>query len=235
MTSHQITIRSGNRKTGPISTVIVDNKTCPDACPLKANGCYAEYSHVGALWQAISGAKPGDSIKHGKASIRVHSLSDLCRAIVDDFTRLWRYGVAGDLPGKGDRIDRRKLSLIVSANAVARKLGFAYTHKPMTSKANREAIKDAIANGFTINLSGNNPKHADELADLGIAPVVTILPEHQTENTTTPKGRTIVVCPAVTQGLTCLECKLCARANRTTIIGFPAHGAGKARASEVAA
>jgi hypothetical protein len=33
----------------------------------------------------------------------------------------------------------------------------------------------AVAAGFTVNLSADNPAHADQLMALGIAPVVTVL------------------------------------------------------------
>ena len=39
---------------------------------------------------------------------------------------------------------------------------------------NRRLIAAAIKAGFTINLSANNPMHADRLAELGIASVVTV-------------------------------------------------------------
>ncbi len=81
--------------------------------------------------------------------------------------------------------------------------------------------------GFRINLSGNSLEHADELADLHIAPVTVILPPGTTGNTKTPKGRTVVVCPInTTEGITCATCQLCSRM-RSTIIGFPATGGMK--------
>jgi hypothetical protein len=104
-----------------------------------------------------------------------------------------------------------------------------YTHYDvLTNLANREAIQDANANGFRINLSANSIDHADQLADLRIAPVTVILPPATTANTTTPKGRTVVVCPInTTEGVTCATCQLCSRM-RSTIIGFPATGGMKA-------
>lgn len=145
---------------------------------------------------------------------------------------LWRHNQAGDLPGIGDTIDTAALAALVSANR--NKKGFTYTHKPTTA-ANVAAIKDANANGFTINLSGNNLAHADQLAELNAGPVVVVLPADQTGNTKTPAGRKVVVCPAsIRDDVSCATCKLCAISNRTAIIGFPAHGAAKRKASNVA-
>ena len=106
--------------------------------------------------------------------------------------------------------------------------------------------------GFMINLSGDNPAHADSLADLGIAPVVTVLGRAyarravrhrfkrrrdewaetigEWRNRTaslpryTPAGRRIAVCPATYSDATCKSCGACARV-RDAVIGFPAHGA----------
>ena len=147
--------------------------------------------------------------------------------------QLWRHNQAGDLPGLGDAIDVRALSELVSANVG--KKGFTYTHKPLANERNREAIRKANAKGFTINLSANNLAHADTLADLGIAPVVTVLPT-DTEGKTlnTPKGRKVIVCPATYRDdITCKSCGLCQK-NRAAIVGFPAHGVSKKRASAIA-
>jgi hypothetical protein len=40
----------------------------------------------------------------------------------------------------------------------------------------RFLLGEAIDGGLMLNLSGNNPSHADVLADLDLAPAVTILP-----------------------------------------------------------
>jgi len=64
--------------------------------------------------------------------------------------------------------------------------------------------------------------------------VTTVLPETQTTNTTTPKGRKVVVCPAtIRDDVSCASCQLCAKM-RDAIIGFPAHGNGVRKADKVA-
>jgi hypothetical protein len=91
---------------------------------------------------------------------------------------LWRYAQAGDLPGYGAAIDGHLLQMLVAANAGKRVI--AFTHKPVLGNdpvavENRRLIAAAVEAGFTINLSADNPVHADQLAALGIAPVVTVL------------------------------------------------------------
>jgi hypothetical protein len=139
---------------------------------------------------------------------------------------LWRHNVAGDLTSNNrNTIDRAALHAITDANKGRR--GFTFTHYDvLTNLANRQAIEEANKNGFTINLSGNSLEHADELADLRVAPVTVILPAATTRNTKTPKGRTVVICRNNALGVTCAQCGLCAR-QRSTIIGFPATGGQK--------
>jgi hypothetical protein len=99
---------------------------------------------------------------------------------------------------------------------------------------NAEAVRAANANGFTINLSANNLQHADELAALGVGPVVTVLPTDQASNTVTPNGRKVVVCPATQRdNVSCATCGLCAR-QRDAIVGFPAHGTSKRKVDAIA-
>ena len=89
-----------------------------------------------------------------------------------------RYAQAGDLPGYGPTIEGKLLEELVAANIG--KNAIAFTHKPVlgddpVAVENRRLISEALKAGFTVNLSANNPAHADRLADLGIAPVVTVL------------------------------------------------------------
>jgi len=137
--------------------------------------------------------------------------------------QLWRHNQAGDLPGRGSKINRGMLEALVKANQGKR--GFTYTHKPMATKSNRLAVQYANQNGFTVNLSANSPMHADVLADLGIAPVAAIVPTGTAPVSYTPAGRKIVVCPAQQRDdVTCQTCGLCSHAKRSVIVGFLPHG-----------
>jgi len=109
---------------------------------------------------------------------------------------------------------------LVAANRGRR--GFTYSH--YRDGASLSWIQTANEWGFTVNLSANDLSDADTLADTGAGPVVVVLPSTQTENTETPKGRKVVVCPATQRDdVSCATCQLCQR-QRTTIVGFPAHG-----------
>src|SRR6202049_5026536 len=161
------TLVSQNAKTGPIAVTITEKASCWSGCALYEKGCYAFYGALGHFWKGVS------------AGTRGGSWDELCARVAKLPKRtLWRYAQAGDLPGADDAIDVGLLRQLVVANRGKRVI--AFTHKPVlpdtaTAALNRCVIAVANTVGFTINLSANNPAEADALADLGIAPVVTIL------------------------------------------------------------
>lgn len=228
-----ITRRTANAITGPIMVTTSPRVTCPLTCAFRKGGngrlaglCYAEHGALGGfVWTLLDRTPAGGRIMN---EIRVHDFEELLYAIRSQPPgALWRHNVAGDLLSNNRAtIDRAALRAVVDANRGRR--GFTFTHYDvLTNLSNRQAIDDANRNGFAINLSANSLAHADELADLRIAPVTVILPANVKRNATTPKGRTVVVCPTNTHGLTCAECGLCARSSRSTVIGFPASGGKK--------
>ena len=221
---YHFTAKSQNVKTGPIPTTVTSAATCPDVCPLKAKGCYAQGGPLAIHWRAVTQGKRGGSLQ---------ALCDNIAALPAD--TLWRHNVAGDLPGEGNAIDKAGMLALIQANDGKR--GFTYTHKPAQHGANADLIRFANAKGFTVNLSANTLAHADSLAALDIGPVVVVLdaPEGQRADTVTPEGRKVVTCPATYRDdVTCASCKLCAVRDRAVIVGFPAHGAAKRAAANIA-
>ena len=222
-----LTRSSSNEKTGPIPVSTSPASTCPDSCPLKGNGCMV----IGPFkwhWDKVSRGERGSAWE-----VFLDELRTLPRG------QLWRHNQAGDLPGNNEEISSEFLKDLVKANQ-GRK-GFTYTHKPVLSEqagpveSNRAAIKEANAQGFTINLSANGLNHADKLAALGIGPVCTILPDQNPVNRTTPQGRKVVICPAQTRdNTTCASCGLCQRADRSVIVGFMPHGSQQKKALAIA-
>jgi hypothetical protein len=239
--SIQLTEKSRNSKTGPIPVSTTSNETCPDACPLKANGCYAEGGPLGILWRALSGSVAGETFQSGRNTLQSLTWEQFCAKVASFPTgTFWRHNQAGDLPGIGDQIDAKALSRLVDANEASGARGFTYTHKPITGpfgQANQKAIMAANMRGFTVNLSANNLREADTLAAAGIGPVVVVLPadvQGKQDDLRTPDGRKVVVCPATYQkDVSCLTCQLCQR-QRSSIVGFPAHGASKRKANAIA-
>lgn len=191
------------------------------------NGCYADSGPVAIHWKAVTNGERGMEWKEFTQAITALPKG-----------QLWRHNQAGDLAGIGDRIAPAFLKDLTKANEGKR--GFTYTHKPMigdgkVEASNRQAVQEANVNGFVINLSGNTLAHADQLANLAIAPVVVVVPSTTKSNLTTPQGRKVVICPATQrEGISCATCQLCARGSRSVIIGFPSHGTSKKKVDIVA-
>lgn len=218
-----LTMVSRNGKTGPIPVSTSYSDTCPDSCPLKGNGCYAAAGPLGMFWKKVDSGRAGLSWREFLAAVRTIRRG-----------QVWRHNQAGDLPGRGDKLNRAMLKALVRAARGTR--AYTYTHKPLESVADQIAVAEANAAGFIINLSANDLPHADKLAALDIGPVVVVLPRDTAPKAhiVTPAGRRVVVCPATYRDdITCAECKLCARL-RDTIVGFPAHGVSAKRADAIA-
>jgi hypothetical protein len=230
-----ITHKSGNRITGPIMITTSPRSSCPLACPLRKGGggeeagvCYAEHGHLGHyIWTGLDRTKAGTKIS---GRIPVYSFDDLLATVRGQAPdTLWRHNQAGDLPSDDQvTISRVRLRRLTEANRGRR--GFTYTHfDVMKNKENRIAIAEANQDGFTINLSADTLAEADQLAGLNIAPVTVVVPAETMENTVTPGGRKVVICPARTQeNVTCATCGLCQR-QRSAIIAFPALGPARDR------
>lgn len=235
------TSASGNRKLGPMPSSITSEDTCPASCPLKGNGCYAEYGPLQWKWRGLD--SNNNAMSWEEYCSRV---SKLPRG------KMWRHAQAGDFPGEkvvrgdgtvSDRLDADACMKLAEANRGRR--GFGYTHYPPTLW-NLSVLMAMQKEGFVINLSADNLEEADKLSEHGF-PVVTLLPrldkgfrklgqvteEDKNEiSKFTHAGRRVVVCPHYTHGVQCIDCGLCAR-SRKVIVGFPAHGVGLNKATAV--
>lgn len=216
-------------KIGPIPATYSEPATCPIYCPWRRNGCYARCNlQVLSAW------------KRAARGLTIWRLIDELADLPDG--SLFRWGIAGDLPGDGRRINLTEV--LALARSVKRLKAWSYTHylTPPAGESvsdftagktwwnwgwtNREAVVATQAAGLTVNLSADNPRQADEMADLGIAPVVTVLQSNARRKVFTPAGRPIRVCPAsLTKKVTCANCGFCAvNSPDRKIVGFPAHG-----------
>lgn len=203
-----LSLKSANAKTGPIPVSTTERASCPADCAMRSE-CYAASGPLALHWAAVSAGTRGT--EWGQFCQSIEALPD---------GQLWRHNQAGDLPQVGGTVDAVKLGQLVAANRGKR--GFTYSHH--RDRASLAWIRHANQWGFTVNLSANDLRDADYLADTGAGPVVVMLPSTQSQNTVTPAGRRVVVCPATQRDdISCATCQLCQR-QRDTIVGFPAHG-----------
>lgn len=221
----QFVKKSSNSKTGAIPTTTSDRKTCPSSCPfIGANGCYAEAGYYTRMnWDKVSNGERGDLFPTFISNIKKIKAG-----------QLWRHNVSGDLvpdPKDDTKIDSDKLRQLTQANKGKR--GFTYTHYS-DSKHNIKAIKQANDDGFTVNLSANNIRHAVELSKYKL-PVASVVPMDHGNETRVIDGKKFVTCPATYRdNITCETCKLCSVSDRDYIIAFPVHGTRSKNADIIA-
>jgi len=220
MDRFHLTRKSSNWKTGAIPVSTSPKSTCPSNCKLREKGCYAEGGPLAIHWSKVSNGERGTTWDT--------FIKDVSMLPPE---QLWRHNQAGDLRGSKNRINRTALKMLVEAQNGKR--GYTYSHFPVEgdtgqSEHNRELIKWANQEGFTINLSADNVDQADKMVDLNIGPVTVTLPSNVGNKPfKTPKGNRVVICPAITKDTTCEKCGICAESKRKFIVGFPAHGARK--------
>lgn len=214
----RLTMKSLNRKTGPIPVTASSPSTCPPSCAWYGKGCYAESHYIGARWRKV----PSTGM----------AWSEFLDAVMEfPPDQLWRHNEAGDLPGHGEDLDCDAFYDLVRANDGRQ--GFTYTHKDPIRY--REAFEWANREGFAVNLSCDSIGMVDTYREMGLEiPLTVVVGEHERRrNFKTPGGAFIVVCPAqTTDDVSCATCRLCSATTRKTVIGFKAHGSSKRSVSE---
>lgn len=221
---YHLTLKSSNSKTGSMAVSTTAKASCPDKCPLKKAGCFADGGPLQLHWEQVSQGNRG--VEFDDFLLQVAALPRGAE---------YRHNQAGDLPPdetKKDTIDAVKLAALAAVIRRRRIKGFTYTHYPVIdNEVNQAAIKAANEQGFTINLSANNINEVDNLLALNIAPVAVIMPLSASKVSFTAAGNKVVICPAQTNTkTTCMDCMLCAKAARSFSIGFYPHGSSAKKA-----
>jgi hypothetical protein len=215
-----LTVRSGNAKTGPIPVSTSSRATCPDSCPFKRNGCYGDGGPLAIHWQAVTDGERGNPWEEFLAAVAALPAG-----------QIWRHNQAGDLWKPGTLTGRTALFQLVEANRGKR--GYTYSHHKRTA-ATVEAFKAATANGFTVNASCETVAAADHAISQGLRAVF-VVPSTETRTAwDTPDGNRAVLCPAQRiEGLTCERCGLCQSRPQNVAVAFKAHGSGRKRIEAV--
>ena len=213
---------SENGKTGPIATAYSDMETCPTTCAHYRTSCYAGLGDTLRHWTKVavhSIARSGN-----ETGIRLSRFLDLMRTLPK--YSIFRFGIGGDFPGKGNSLNVYELTAIVKT-AVSRSLrAFAYTHKK--SEGQIAVYKQLHCQKFVINLSCDSVEEVDELAHHGL-PLVLTVPSNFPAFARTANGVRLIQCLHSQYGTQCCDCggeggPLCARLERDYAITFPAHG-----------
>lgn len=218
-----LTSISFNKKTGPIPVSTTEKSSCPPACPLSGT-CYAKFGPIAIHWLNVSNHKRGGN------------WFDFCSRVKKiPKGQLWRHNQAGDLPGTKDKLNKT-MNLELSFANKGRK-GFTYTHYPVIKGKNVPSrlaswnlaiVQKMNEDGFTVNVSADTLKQADQYMDLGLPTVVNLPEDSPTIGVRTPSGRVVTVCPAqTTNDVNCAQCQLCQLGQRKSIVGFLAHGRAK--------
>jgi hypothetical protein len=204
--------KSGNKKTGFMPVTYNSRLSCPDSCIFKNNGCYADNYHTRLNWDKVTSGERGGSFKELLNNIKALKPGTI-----------WRACVAGDIPSnKKGEISRTYIKGITEANQGLK--GYTYTHNRLDIGENISLLKTANKKGFTVNISTETEAAADN-AILNSLPAVIVVKSTETRRSWFTKNKNkILVCPALTSGVNCIDCQLCQHRPKNLIIAFLAHG-----------
>ena len=231
--------KSSNEKTGNIIQSYSARSTCPNRCPLKNNGCYADNYHTSRQW---------DRCENALDSRYVSSCKDLTLSLIEAIAPrakkgvsevLFRHNVAGDIAQENSNIiNVSRVDTIAEACKFAGELlgvtvrGYTYTHCSI-SKQNSKVINEALAKNFIINYSCETVAEVMKAKELGCDSVITSIDPEETIKDLKAVGIKAVQCPAQTHdNVSCEGCKLCSRHRVTTVV-FKIHGNGSNKARRV--
>lgn len=231
---------SRNGKLGAMPATWSTENTCPPSCPMlvvpegkKAKPCYWFGGYrSGANARRLDEAEPGQYLD---PEAFPHWISTLPKGV------LWRDRVGGDqIPSAHDpeQLDVKQLRAVIRANKRRKARGFGFTHYDLYDNSNRGAVVSGYKSGFVLNASANSlPEGLELKRRFPVLSVTTMLPSDWAPKVyTAPDGLQVIKCPnSWNKAITCNDCQLCAIPSREYLIGFPAHGNGKAAASLIAA
>lgn len=210
ITNTHVTLKSGNAKTGPITTTGRPRATCPITCtfnpdnPEGVGGCYT-VGRIDAMYTRLA---------------RDWSQVELKEFLMGSKTDRFRDRVDGDVLTNGD-FDRDYLNEVTDAALSAGyKWIFGYTHVP-------EVTADDIPEGYVMNASCEIEADVVDAIDRGLPAVISSATLQHGDKVA---GRTIIQCPATrVDSVNCSNCggsagPICGRKDREQVVLFPLHG-----------
>ena len=217
ITNTHVTLKSGNAKTGPITTTGRPRATCPLTCtfnpdnPEGVGGCYT-VGRIDAMYTRLA---------------RDWSPVELKEFLMDGKTDRLRDRVDGDVLTNGN-FDREYLTeLTDAAQSAGYKWIFGYTHVQEVTAAD-------IPDGYTMNVSCETESDVAQAVDRGLPIVIS---NDETQHGDKIAGRRVIQCPATRSDVDCSTCggsagPICARADREQIVLFPLHGVQVRKAAQ---
>jgi len=215
-----LTLDSRNAKLGRgCAASYVSPVTCPESCPLRHNGCYAEEfrSYVPALRALMRSKAPAEQAIDFEASL----IESARRALYDTGTRPpLRLHVVGDVDGDGSA------SLLAWACRDWPSVAWTYTHRWREVGCSSWGCISALA-------SVDRFDQAAEALALGYAPAVVVGQVGAARFAR--DGVRWTPCPAQHRdGMTCVRCRLCWYADKLRDakrgVVFETHGPRRTRA-----
>ena len=231
--------KSANEKTGNIIQSYSARSTCPNRCPLKRNGCYADNYHTSRQWDRCENVADPRYVSNAKdlTLSLIEAIAPRAKKGVTEV--LFRHNVAGDIAQENSNIiDESRVNAIADACKSAGEItdvtvrGYTYTHCSISAR-NAKIIREALAKGFVINYSCETVVEVMKATGLGCEAVITSINPEDTIKNLKAEGIKAVQCPAQTHNnVSCESCKLCSRPRLTTVV-FKIHGNGSNKARKV--
>ena len=205
-----------------VSATWVAQQSCPDSCPLRSNGCYAELNKSGLHTHRLN--QQAARRRKSKRALRLE-LAKLEAAGIRNLTgkRQLRVHVVGDCPSPTTA--RIVAKAMLEHEQRKGQPAWTYTH------AWRDVPIEAWQ-GARVIASCNNVKEVGEARAAGYGTAV-ITPYHPSNKIYQLEGETIVPCPAQfkrngVRVVTCETCTLCKRPDflrdRRLSVGFQPDG-----------
>lgn len=230
---------SKNPKTGNIIQSYSARSTCPNRCPLKGNGCYADSYHTSRQWDRCDNPEDSRYIKDANelGFALLAATADKMKKGAN--TVLFRHNVAGDIAyPDSNMIDTGRLEALTEAckrvnSVVGGALkGYTYTHCAVNLQ-NVKAVRKASEDGFLVNFSCETVEEVKEAKALDCDAVLASADVDASVEALKAEGLKAIQCPAQTkEGVSCETCKLCSR-KREVVVIFAVHGNGAKKARKV--
>lgn len=220
---------TSNRKLGASCWVVTFSRdTCPDSCPLRGAGCYAEAGPLRLHWDRVSrGAAKADKWTRWAGE----GLMTLCRALE---IAPFRYGDTLRLGDAGDPIGSELHQRFVKTLRDLKGRGvriILYSHADFKAPILARAASALAAEGIALNESRHGteglPSPLERPSVTTVARDVWATGSEIRRLSDDERPVSIRRCPAEYADTACTRCGWCADATRRFVVGFTAHGTQK--------